>query len=163
MGENYYPFVLVIFQNCTFFYFFIPFSFQKTHITKSYFLFFHFHSSLLSTFNINKTKFDCQISGVMDVSNVMVLFYHYGLSTDLKTSWSNENPERRFLDYRKYGLSSAFRFFNWYDPPMNDRAKSMLRGLLKKKNHWGWKKERMTIMDCWFKVLFDICLVKMIV
>ena len=72
----------------------------------------------------------------MEMPNVNVPFCHCGLRVDLKTSWSNDNPGRRFLGCKKYGLSSACRFFNWYDPPMNDHAKSMLRGLLKKnQNH----------------------------
>ncbi|XVF48024.1 hypothetical protein PTKIN_Ptkin03bG0157300 [Pterospermum kingtungense] len=50
----------------------------------------------------------------------------------MRTAWSNQNPGRRFLGCKGYGSSSACGFFAWYDPPMPDRARIVVLGLLKK-------------------------------
>ena len=63
---------------------------------------------------------------------VQIPFCYCENPVNLKISWSNLNPGRRFVGCKSYGSSSTCRFFSWYDPPMNDRARVVLVGLLKK-------------------------------
>ncbi|KAG8385820.1 hypothetical protein BUALT_Bualt03G0085000 [Buddleja alternifolia] len=54
------------------------------------------------------------------------------MPASLKTSWTSDNPGRRF-----YGCilgRSGCTFFDWYDPPMCARAKVLIPGLLRKIN-----------------------------
>ncbi|KAL4297468.1 hypothetical protein GQ457_12G008700 [Hibiscus cannabinus] len=64
----------------------------------------------------------------------------------LKTSWSDENPGRRFFGCNNYGnrLCKSCNFFQWYDPPLDHRAKVLLVGLLRKirANDRGRRNER---------------------
>ncbi|KAK8588904.1 hypothetical protein V6N13_087797 [Hibiscus sabdariffa] len=68
-----------------------------------------------------------------------------GQDADLKTSWSNVNPGRRFFDCSKYGVGRNCNFFMWCDPEIGNRERIVLVGLLKKirKMEDGRKKERM--------------------
>ncbi|CAA0839873.1 zinc knuckle (CCHC-type) family protein [Striga hermonthica] len=52
----------------------------------------------------------------------------------IRTSWTNENPGRRFHACLKKEEGGGCVFFDWYDPPMCRRAKSLILGLLKKMN-----------------------------
>lgn len=46
------------------------------------------------------------------------------------TSWTNANPGRRFKSCSKCG------FFEWVDPPMCERARAIIPGLLRKLNRY---------------------------
>lgn len=46
------------------------------------------------------------------------------------TSWTNANPGRRFVSCSKCG------FFDWVDPPMCERARAIIPGLLRKLNRY---------------------------
>ena len=92
----------------------------------------------------NRKKF-FWFSEVMNLLNVVIFFCHCKLSIDLKTYLSNDNSIRRFLSYRNYESSFTCRFFNWYDPFMNNCAKLVLYGLLNK------IKTIERTMECWFK------------
>ncbi|KAI8542917.1 hypothetical protein RHMOL_Rhmol08G0177100 [Rhododendron molle] len=46
------------------------------------------------------------------------------------TSWTDSNPERRFIGCEHYGQPGACGYFIWFDPPMCDRAKVVIPGLL---------------------------------
>ncbi|KAK9036923.1 hypothetical protein V6N11_021846 [Hibiscus sabdariffa] len=43
-----------------------------------------------------------------------------GFPAQLRTSWSNDNPGRRFFGCKNHGsvVHHACRFFSWFDPPM---------------------------------------------
>ena len=61
-----------------------------------------------------------------------ISYCHCGILADLRISWSNLNPGKRFLGCKSYGSSFACHFFNWYDPPMNNHVRVVLVGLLKR-------------------------------
>ncbi|KAL4351750.1 hypothetical protein GQ457_06G019870 [Hibiscus cannabinus] len=73
-----------------------------------------------------------------------------GLDADLRTSWSNANPGRRFFGCSKYGAGRNCNFFLWCDPEIGNRERTVLVGLLKKirKMEEGRKKERMFWIAC---------------
>ncbi|KAK6148932.1 hypothetical protein DH2020_016457 [Rehmannia glutinosa] len=51
----------------------------------------------------------------------------------IRTSWTKQNPGRRFqscLNYERGGC----RYFDWEDPPMCPRSRIIIPGLLKKLN-----------------------------
>ncbi|CAA0810016.1 DNA topoisomerase 3-alpha [Striga hermonthica] len=51
----------------------------------------------------------------------------------LRTSWTDDNPGRRFhscLSWKRGGC----KFFEWEDPPICRRAKSIIPGLLRRVN-----------------------------
>ena len=47
----------------------------------------------------------------------------------VKTSWTNRNPGRRFLSC---GKRNGCSFFIWIDPPMCNRARMIIPGLLRR-------------------------------
>ncbi|KAK4413675.1 hypothetical protein Salat_2780300 [Sesamum alatum] len=49
----------------------------------------------------------------------------------IRTSWTNENPGRRFHSCRNYKRGGC-RFFQWEAPPLCARARAIVPGLLKK-------------------------------
>nr|KAJ0208981.1 hypothetical protein LSAT_V11C400166630 [Lactuca sativa] len=51
----------------------------------------------------------------------------------LRTSWTPFNPGRRF--YACPLPDSKYRFLGWFDPPMCDRAKAIIPGLLESMNN----------------------------
>ncbi|KAI7729247.1 hypothetical protein M8C21_026460, partial [Ambrosia artemisiifolia] len=51
----------------------------------------------------------------------------------LKTSWTNDNPGRRF--YSCPLENNACRYFKWFDPPMCLRSTKIIPGLLRSKNN----------------------------
>ncbi|KAL4352011.1 hypothetical protein GQ457_06G006060 [Hibiscus cannabinus] len=57
-----------------------------------------------------------------------------GVPAHLRTSWSNDNPGRRFFACKNHDslVYQPCRFFIWFDPPMPPRAKIVLLGLLKR-------------------------------
>ncbi|KAG8480253.1 hypothetical protein CXB51_024807 [Gossypium anomalum] len=87
----------------------------------------------------------------MDMPEVIPVCY-CGNQAKLNTSWSNDNPGRRFFGCKEFG--SAFRkpcrFFSWFDPPLTPCLRVVLWGLLKKVKSLedARKKERRT----WFLV-----------
>ncbi|GER30052.1 GRF zinc finger containing protein, partial [Striga asiatica] len=53
----------------------------------------------------------------------------------IRTSWTTENPGRRFQACSNLSEEDpGCVFFDWYDPPMCRRAKALIPGLLKKMN-----------------------------
>ncbi|KAL4302026.1 hypothetical protein GQ457_10G015990 [Hibiscus cannabinus] len=74
-----------------------------------------------------------------------------GFSAQLRTSWFNDNPGRRFFGCKNYGsvVHHACRFFSWFDPPMTPRARIVLLGLLKRirANEVQRRKERFFLVD----------------
>ncbi|XP_065872234.1 uncharacterized protein [Euphorbia lathyris] len=57
---------------------------------------------------------------------------HCGIQAPLSTSWSDSNPGRRYFNCKNFGTRKACKFFEWMDPPMNEREKSVILGLLRK-------------------------------
>ncbi|KAK6149751.1 hypothetical protein DH2020_017276 [Rehmannia glutinosa] len=56
-----------------------------------------------------------------------------GRRAALRTSWTDDNPGRRFhscIQYTRGGCS----FFDWEDPPMCRRSKAIIPGLLRRIN-----------------------------
>lgn len=51
-----------------------------------------------------------------------------GITLPLKTSWTDQNPGRRW-----WGCNTC-RFFEWFDPEMCPRSTSLIPGILRSKN-----------------------------
>ncbi|KAH6822516.1 hypothetical protein C2S53_008993 [Perilla frutescens var. hirtella] len=51
----------------------------------------------------------------------------------LRTSWTPDNPGRRFLCCPRSGIDSC-GFWTWYDPVMCARARAIIPGLLRRIN-----------------------------
>ncbi|KAL2486842.1 GRF-type domain-containing protein [Abeliophyllum distichum] len=52
-----------------------------------------------------------------------------------RTSWTENNPSRRFQGCRFYGRSDSCDYFSWVDPPPHPRYKLVINGLLRKANN----------------------------
>ncbi|KAL2483396.1 uncharacterized protein Fot_44840 [Forsythia ovata] len=52
-----------------------------------------------------------------------------------RTSWTENNPNRRFRGCRFYGRPDACDYFSWVDPPPHPRYKNIINGLLRKANN----------------------------
>ncbi|XP_060973823.1 uncharacterized protein LOC133039487 [Cannabis sativa] len=48
------------------------------------------------------------------------------------TSWTDANPGRRFMRCPLYNQVGGCKFWEWYDPPMCERAAVVIPGLLRK-------------------------------
>ncbi|KAJ1691576.1 hypothetical protein LUZ63_015731 [Rhynchospora breviuscula] len=59
----------------------------------------------------------------------------------LKTAWTDSNPGRRFLGCRNYEISRSCGYFFWYDAPVQDRAKVVINGLLRRLNNFEREKK----------------------
>ncbi|XP_019184342.1 PREDICTED: uncharacterized protein LOC109179290 [Ipomoea nil] len=57
-----------------------------------------------------------------------------GQELSLRTSWTNDNPGRRYWECSGCKDGSSYTFVKWYDPPMCPRSKRIIPGLLKKIN-----------------------------
>ncbi|WCJ24681.1 hypothetical protein M5689_006621 [Euphorbia peplus] len=55
-----------------------------------------------------------------------------GFEAAVRTSWTNENPGRRFYNCRNNGNRIRCNYFEWIDDPLDDRAMSIVLGLLRK-------------------------------
>ncbi|KAM6557692.1 hypothetical protein CsatB_004711 [Cannabis sativa] len=51
---------------------------------------------------------------------------------EMKTSWTNKNPGRRFVRCPFHQQEQGCNFWMWYDPPMCERALVVIPGLLRK-------------------------------
>ncbi|XP_059429311.1 disease resistance protein Roq1-like, partial [Corylus avellana] len=49
-----------------------------------------------------------------------------GLRTHLTTSWTDDNPGRRFFGCARYGEQSHCNFFDWYDLPICERGAKLI-------------------------------------
>uniref|UniRef100_A0A5B7ACY3 GRF-type domain-containing protein n=1 Tax=Davidia involucrata TaxID=16924 RepID=A0A5B7ACY3_DAVIN len=58
-------------------------------------------------------------------------YCHCGKRAIIRTSWTDLNPGRRFHGCEKSGDHSGCGFFNWYDPPICNRARQVIPGLLR--------------------------------
>ncbi|KAK8601565.1 hypothetical protein V6N12_051395 [Hibiscus sabdariffa] len=81
-----------------------------------------------------------------------------GLKAKIATSWTDDNPGRRFFGYKYYGREGHCRFFAWYDATLTPRARVVIVGLLRKVK----KMERARRIEriCWLCLLiFSITMV----
>ncbi|CAL1377189.1 unnamed protein product [Linum trigynum] len=53
-------------------------------------------------------------------------FCHCGEPTDLKTSWTEANPGRRFYGCSRYGTNGACNYFRWLDPALDENMRNVL-------------------------------------
>ncbi|KAL2522825.1 uncharacterized protein Fot_26748 [Forsythia ovata] len=79
-----------------------------------------------------------------------------GLVPVMKTSWTEANPGRRFWGCRMYGKAQACKFFDWVDPAPEDRYKSIINGLLRKKNQAEKEKEKMFKTISCYHIIFSL-------
>ncbi|GJS87658.1 hypothetical protein Tco_0770294 [Tanacetum coccineum] len=56
-----------------------------------------------------------------------------GLEAMIMTSWTNQNPGRRFYGFPTLSLTCV-NFLRWYDPPMCQRSVQIIPGLLRSRN-----------------------------
>ncbi|KAL3627283.1 hypothetical protein CASFOL_028646 [Castilleja foliolosa] len=59
---------------------------------------------------------------------------HRGIQLELVTSWTDDNPRRRFQACPNYKMPSCCGFFRWFDEEMCSRSKEVIPGLLRKTN-----------------------------
>ncbi|KAL3623450.1 hypothetical protein CASFOL_032266 [Castilleja foliolosa] len=59
---------------------------------------------------------------------------HCGIQLELVTSWTDDNPGRRFQACPNYKMPSSCGFFRWFDEEMCSRSKEVIPGLLRKTN-----------------------------
>ncbi|KAL2546002.1 uncharacterized protein Fot_15235 [Forsythia ovata] len=52
-----------------------------------------------------------------------------------RTSWTKNNPSRRFQGCTLYGRLDPCDYFSWIDPPPHPRYKIVINGLLRKSNN----------------------------
>ncbi|KAL8053324.1 hypothetical protein ABFX02_05G063400 [Erythranthe guttata] len=74
----------------------------------------------------------------------------------MKTSWTDLNPGRRYTNCDKFRKPGGCNYFVWTDPPMCERSRQIIPGLLrrinkqeeemKKKQRFLW----MTLICSWF-------------
>ena len=57
-----------------------------------------------------------------------------GLITRRWTSWTDDNPGRRFFGCSQYGKRSHCKFFEWYDPPICPRGAEVILDLRHNQN-----------------------------
>ncbi|XP_020082379.1 uncharacterized protein LOC109705975 [Ananas comosus] len=86
----------------------------------------------------------CHIYNQMDSSfttsssrnNQSTPLCHCGLPYTIKTSWTQNNPGRRFYGCPRYRMqeSNACNYFGWYDPQFTSQSISMVNGLLESNN-----------------------------
>ncbi|ONH91110.1 hypothetical protein PRUPE_8G093700 [Prunus persica] len=57
---------------------------------------------------------------------------HCGNQCHLTTSWTDNNPGRRFWGCADYEVRRGCAFFEWYDPQVCERSKIVISGLLKR-------------------------------
>nr|XP_027102658.1 uncharacterized protein LOC113723898 [Coffea arabica] len=57
---------------------------------------------------------------------------HCGKASKLRTSWTDENPGRRFFCCENYGEGNGCGFFLWYDKPMCEQSKWLIPSLLRR-------------------------------
>ncbi|KAJ3691788.1 hypothetical protein LUZ61_020952 [Rhynchospora tenuis] len=77
----------------------------------------------------------------MEGSNSKELVRCYcGEVAELTTAWKPSNPGRRFYGCRFYGISSACKFFRWYDERAPERSKEVINGLLRHLNDYEKEK-----------------------
>ncbi|OIT38883.1 hypothetical protein A4A49_58329 [Nicotiana attenuata] len=70
----------------------------------------------------------------------MVYFYRCGRVALFQTSWTDENPGRRFYCCHLSKAPGACEFFRWHDDQMPDQTRTVIYGLLRKVN--TYEKER---------------------
>ncbi|XP_012827969.1 PREDICTED: uncharacterized protein LOC105949220 [Erythranthe guttata] len=54
----------------------------------------------------------------------------------MKTSWTDLNPGRRFAICPKYKQIGGCKYYVWIDPPMCDRSRNIIPGLLRNINKY---------------------------
>ncbi|KAL8516349.1 hypothetical protein ACS0TY_014853 [Phlomoides rotata] len=63
----------------------------------------------------------------------------------LRTSWTVDNPGRRFFGCRFWKVDGGgCKYFNWLDDPIEERAKSVILSLLKEKSEFAMKRQKDT-------------------
>jgi len=70
------------------------------------------------------------------------LVCHCGVDAPLVTSWTDENPGRRFHGYGKLFVKRKYNIFRWYNPEVPDRQKKIIRTLLRKNDELKKKEKR---------------------
>lgn len=69
-----------------------------------------------------------------------------GVESPLVTSWTDENPGRRFYGCGRYFVRRKCNFFKWFDPEVPERQKKIIRALLKKNDELKNKERRLAIV-----------------
>ncbi|CAH9067921.1 unnamed protein product [Cuscuta europaea] len=81
-----------------------------------------------------------------------------GIPLKMLTSWTDDNPGRRFLTCSTLKGNGGCKMFEWVDPEMCPRSKMIIPGLLRKinklqveleeKNAMPKKKKKWTVLWC---------------
>ncbi|XP_058734393.1 uncharacterized protein LOC131606133 [Vicia villosa] len=77
-----------------------------------------------------------QISSLSSHSRRRRIQCYCGFDSPLSTSWTTQNPGRRFYGCGLYKLhgKKGCSFFDWYDEKIPDRSQEVINSLLKKVN-----------------------------
>ncbi|PIN27203.1 hypothetical protein CDL12_00027 [Handroanthus impetiginosus] len=79
-----------------------------------------------------------------------------GNAPRIHTSWTKENPERRFLTCAK--IAGGCHFFEWEDGPMCARSGAIIPGLLLQLNKLDEEKARLERRNKIYVVLISVLL-----
>ncbi|XP_057803710.1 uncharacterized protein LOC131019043 [Salvia miltiorrhiza] len=71
-----------------------------------------------------------QMMNDVEVRHCRCKFEGKRLEAKRMTSWTDENPGRRFYGCRNWKTQNC-GFFDWYDEPMSERAREVINGLKK--------------------------------
>ncbi|KAL2545871.1 uncharacterized protein Fot_15104 [Forsythia ovata] len=81
----------------------------------------------------------------------------------IKTSWTENNPSRRFRGCTFYGRPDACDYFSWVDPPPHPRYKVVINGLLRKATNNGNGEMKMRRLVKMYKIALGVVLVGAII
>lgn len=82
-------------------------------------------------------------------------FCYCGMLGKINTSWTDSNPGRRFIGCERYGGKNACGYFVWVDPPMCERSKAVIPGLIRSlaRHEVVMKKEKKKVMALWVALI----------
>ncbi|KAL2505672.1 Uncharacterized protein Adt_21293 [Abeliophyllum distichum] len=80
-----------------------------------------------------------------------------------RTSWTENNPGRRFRGCCFYGRPNACNYFSWVDPPPHPRYKNLINGLLRKANNNGNVEMKMRRMVKLYQIVMGVFVLSAII
>ncbi|KAI8574204.1 hypothetical protein RHMOL_Rhmol01G0336600 [Rhododendron molle] len=84
-------------------------------------------------------------------------FYYCRKVGKITCSWTDSNPGRRFIGCERYGEKGACGYFVWVDPPMCERSKVVIFGLLRSlsKHEAVIKREKKKTLYLWLALILS--------
>ncbi|KAL2530730.1 uncharacterized protein Fot_23331 [Forsythia ovata] len=86
-----------------------------------------------------------------------------GKNATMRTSWTENNPSRRFLGCSFYGRPDACDYFKWVDPIVHLPYKSVINGLLRNANHKDSLENKMQRNLMYYRILLAMVVMVLLV